>query len=634
MLRSREHTVHGRSPLARFEMLESRRMLCLDHLAQLELIEERPDLIGASPAEGGEPANIVWTNRGQASDGFAARFGTSAPLARAVVDAVIVAYERMIGSFNYAVPGTTYSVTVSMNGNGSGFGASAGLNGTLGGKPRSGSINMGAGNGSADPNDTNGWFMDPTPFEHSEFQGNIVNAYSGDAQAGSPAFNARDFYTVVAAEMTHCMGLFGDALPGWHNLTTNTGVPDKAEAGSNNSGSRGFYWVFRGPSIKHLLTSNNGGSGGSDWGSAVHAAGPNDPVNQPLLFQGDTYVGAQDQGNAVYEASRRYMINNTFALMFRDAYQYDSVDPAKWGTMYSSLNETTGVVTVRGGISNSADAFTITRGGNTITVSVDVGNDVGGSGHLPGPGNLPAFVTEYDVSQVSSILVQPGDGNDVISVQNTGTALDVVVQNGTGSDTVNVNTLDAGNVNVRFDSTMNLAALNIGAGGLAKMSAGGNRVLVTSALNIDAAGKLDLNDNDMILEYSGASQVAMVQALVNSARAGGAWNGNGITSSAAAGNPLVNTTLGVVDAADYVALHGNTFDGQTIDTTAVLVKYTYYGDTDFTGSVDGDDYARIDSGFNTSVSGWFNGDADGNGVVDGDDYALIDLAFNTQGPTL
>jgi hypothetical protein len=64
------------------------------------------------------------------------------------------------------------------------------------------------------------------------------------------------------------------------------------------------------------------------------------------------------------------------------------------------------------------------------------------------------------------------------------------------------------------------------------------------------------------------------------------------------------------------------------------VKYTYYGDTDFNGKVNFDDYVRTDSGFNNHLSGWLNGDFDGNGVVNFDDYVLIDLAFNTQNTTL
>jgi hypothetical protein len=54
------------------------------------------------------------------------------------------------------------------------------------------------------------------------------------------------------------------------------------------------------------------------------------------------------------------------------------------------------------------------------------------------------------------------------------------------------------------------------------------------------------------------------------------------------------------EASDYKRIYGPTaqFDSQTIDNTAVLVKHTYYGDTDFNGVVNFDDYGRTDSGFN------------------------------------
>ena len=79
---------------------------------------------------------------------------------------------------------------------------------------------------------------------------------------------------------------------------------------------------------------------------------------------------------------------------------------------------------------------------------------------------------------------------------------------------------------------------------------------------------------------------------------------------------------------------GATFDGFAVADTDVLVKFTYYGDADFNGVVDFDDYSRIDAGFNNNGTGWFNGDFDYNGIVDFDDYSLIDQAFNTQSGTL
>ena len=123
---------------------------------------------------------------------------------------------------------------------------------------------------------------------------------------------------------------------------------------------------------------------------------------------------------------------------------------------------------------------------------------------------------------------------------------------------------------------------------------------------------------------------------ISIARNGGAWNGaSGITSSAAASSTSHNTTLGAMLGSDYVTAHGNNlFEGAAVDPDSAVVKYTYYGDSDFNGKVNFDDYVRTDNGFNNHLSGWLNGDFDQNGQVNFDDYVLIDLAFNTQGGTL
>jgi hypothetical protein len=59
-----------------------------------------------------------------------------------------------------------------------------------------------------------------------------------------------------------------------------------------------------------------------------------------------------------------------------------------------------------------------------------------------------------------------------------------------------------------------------------------------------------------------------------------------------------------------------------------LVKYTYYGDADLSGAIDGADYHQIDVGFGMHLTGWYNGDFNYDGIVDGADYALIDNTFN------
>jgi hypothetical protein len=80
---------------------------------------------------------------------------------------------------------------------------------------------------------------------------------------------------------------------------------------------------------------------------------------------------------------------------------------------------------------------------------------------------------------------------------------------------------------------------------------------------------------------------------------------------------------------------GHQLDGFT-PTAAndVLVKYTYYGDANLSGNVDGSDYSLIDNGYLKNLTGWYNGDFNYDNVVNGSDYTLIDNAFNSQGTKL
>ena len=138
------------------------------------------------------------------------------------------------------------------------------------------------------------------------------------------------------------------------------------------------------------------------------------------------------------------------------------------------------------------------------------------------------------------------------------------------------------------------------------------------------SGQLDLKSNDMLI-LGGASAFTTVNAQVASGYNHGTWTGQGITSSSAATNTFHLTALGVI-----LNTPGLSFDGAPALTTAVLVKYTYYGDADLSGKVDGGDYTRIDAGHLSHFTGWYNGDFNYDGVVDGSDYALIDNSFKTR----
>src|SRR5688572_31871526 len=89
-------------------------------------------------------------------------------------------------------------------------------------------------------------------------------------------------------------------------------------------------------------------------------------------------------------------------------------------------------------------------------------------------------------------------------------------------------------------------------------------------------------DNDMIIDYATASPLGVwngsaytgVTGMIASAYNFSAWDGYGLTSSAAHDGL---TGLGVHEASEALGLTGSTttWGFFTIDATSVLVKYTY-----------------------------------------------------------
>jgi hypothetical protein len=137
---------------------------------------------------------------------------------------------------------------------------------------------------------------------------------------------------------------------------------------------------------------------------------------------------------------------------------------------------------------------------------------------------------------------------------------------------------------------------------------------------------LDLGDNDMIVDYSAASPLATLTNQIKSGRGAGAWTGTGINSSAAAADPN-HLALAIAEATQVPSAAGGTFSGQAVDTTAVLIKFTYAGDTDLDGDVDVGDLGTLASAWQTNGA-WINGDFDYDGAVGVNDLGL--LASNWQ----
>ncbi len=191
------------------------------------------------------------------------------------------------------------------------------------------------------------------------------------------------------------------------------------------------------------------------------------------------------------------------------------------------------------------------------------------------------------------------------------------------------------------------AAVSISSGAVLEVSANGTssgvsriRSLSIASSGGDYTGKYELHDNDLVIDYSASSSpytATVDQVKKGLTLLGG--NGQGITSDTVDAQTLPGTMLAVVDNGDPLISGAITsLSGYTIPNpaTSVLVKFTWFGDSNLDGVVDGSDFALIDTGFTAggSLTGWVFGDYDYNGVIDGSDYALIDTGFISQNGTL
>jgi hypothetical protein len=157
-----------------------------------------------------------------------------------------------------------------------------------------------------------------------------------------------------------------------------------------------------------------------------------------------------------------------------------------------------------------------------------------------------------------------------------------------------------------------------------------------------ATGKLDIGTGSLVVDYTGqANPFADIQRWVNQAYNGGAWDGNGITSSTAAGDPVLygiavadnaspNMLLPYGDGTLYPKFGNVTPVSVALE--SVLVKLTYRGDMNLDGMVDDRDVAMIglfyDGDAGPGGKAWFEGDIYlQDGYCDDNDVALLGLTY-------
>jgi fibronectin-binding autotransporter adhesin len=334
---------------------------------------------------------------------------------------------------------------------------------------------------------------------------------------------------------------------------------------------------------------------------------------------------------------------------------------ARGGTTIVGNNQSLGTLSSAqvSGTSSTSPALLLTSNGITLPQNITVVSNVNSTSTQYGAtlGGAPAQTASTWTGNI--ILNQPvnltaggagtvtfsGNISDGIGGQNsTGT-----VYNFSGS---NITKSDAGTVILSGSNTYS-GSTNISGGTLILASpfalspetnlivgAGASVITNTSGgvtvNSLNLAGTFDLKNSVLVVENS---TLTAVNALVSAGFNGGAWNGtSGIISSTAAADTTHLTTLGIIQNSSNQSAGSvlkNTMDAQSgLTNTDILVKYTYYGDANLDGQVDGSDYSLIDNGYLNHLTGWYNGDFNYDGVVDGSDYTLIDNAFNSQGVSL
>jgi autotransporter-associated beta strand protein len=289
----------------------------------------------------------------------------------------------------------------------------------------------------------------------------------------------------------------------------------------------------------------------------------------------------------------------------------NSFAPSAIVTVNSSSGTAIGNVTFNGG----SEVIAALTGNGTVTLngSLTTGNTSSTtfSGNISGPG----------------MLTVAGTGTFALTGSNTYT----------GGTNISSGVLKFSSPTA-FPQYTSLTISNGATGVVSTFNAGSPKnTLFTNGLTIAGSlgawqGKLQLNNNDLVVRNG---DITTVTNQVAQGYNGGAWNGSeGITSHAAAIDTTHLTALGVIANDDGTGTDNalyTSFDGQSVYDGDILVKYTYYGDANLDGHVDGTDYSRIDNGYLNNLTGWFNGDFNYDGVINGSDYTLIDNAYNTQG---
>ncbi|HEY1684990.1 MAG TPA: autotransporter-associated beta strand repeat-containing protein [Tepidisphaeraceae bacterium] len=345
--------------------------------------------------------------------------------------------------------------------------------------------------------------------------------------------------------------------------------------------------------------------------STITAASGTQTINTPI--SGSFALLKDGPGTIVLGAINTYTgittieqgvvrLANTYALDFTNV----DVD-VNSGLDLNSLNPTLGGLSGFGSLNLGSQTLTVGNDNQSATYS---GTIASSSGTLAKIGN-GAWTFSGSLVGTANFTVS-GAGLVTLSGSNTFTGTTTIAAGSTLLATSNkALSLDSNFVN---NGTLNVAASSFTGGitGAGTLSLGSAVTLTLSpksgastqnALNIAPGSTLDINNDSFTLNYvTAADPISTILADLVSGYAGGAWDGSGIISGPASSYP--STTVGYIDTGSQIK-----------------IVYTWYGDTDLSGTVTASDLANMSPTGTT----WSTGDFNYDGKVNADDYALFAL---------
>ena len=356
--------------------------------------------------------------------------------------------------------------------------------------------------------------------------------------------------------------------------------------------------------------------------------------------------GTQTLGNAVVlsgdsriigattDASHTFQLTGSLALNNGTTAHTLTIDPSQGRILFNNTgfsSSDTGTLAIAGGTVSNVEFLV----GSGTTSTFGGGLVVGGSAvRKSGAGTLVLNGVKLSATDTGTFSISAGTLQIDVSSGNTGTwgGHIGVLTSGTVSGA-----LAKTGAGTFSGKRVRVADLNVGSGMLqvgtttnsGTHSGGDNSGAATSFVNtltIGSGAKFDLANNELIVDYSGATPIATVNGYLANGFASGSWNGGGgINSSAASGSG--SFTIGIGDTANS-NVGSMIFSGIQTDSTALVIGYTYYGDANMSGETTIADQSILGSNYNTSGKYWYEGDFNYDGNVNIGDFALLANNYN------